>query len=85
MQLWLFSQPQPLSWLSHNWYKVPYQLHCWPVVPSSLEEELSLLELSLLDQLEELEEVPPVQTSPDSVGRSMTPPLASTCMPNSTV
>ncbi len=75
IQLWLFSQPQPLSWLTHSGRISPYQLHTWHAPPDELElldeldelefelEELELDELELeleLEELElELEAVPP--------------------------
>lgn len=62
IQLWLFSQPQPLFWLLHTGYMLPYQLHCALQVPPLDDEELEdeLLELDeellLEDELLELDE-----------------------------
>lgn len=56
IQLWLFSQPQPLSWFAHRGRISPYQLHTWHAPPDEL-ELLDELELEL-DELEfELEEL----------------------------
>lgn len=64
IQLWLFSQPQPLVWLLQIGWTAPYQLQTQASVPpDELDEdelELLLLELLLLELEElELEEVDP--------------------------
>ena len=53
IQLSLFSQPQPLVWLLHIGYGVPYQLQTWP--PPELLDEL-------LEEL--LDELPPASVCP---------------------
>ena len=53
MQLWLFSQPQPLVWFWHIGRTSPYQLHT-QAPPPELLDELELLEEELLELLEEL-------------------------------
>lgn len=98
IQLWLFSQPQPLWVVTHRGYNVPYQLHCWPLTTElefaelelsiALDKELAaelrrLLEAVTLDGAEEL--VTPEHTAPVTVGTSATPPFLFTWKPKATL
>lgn len=57
MQLWLFSQPQPVAWLLHTGKVLPYQLQA-VAVDTTLEEtelDVTLEETELEVTLEEME------------------------------
>lgn len=85
IQLRFCSQPQPLWVVAHTAYKVPYQLHCWPLVLGAEDELGALLAGALLLTLgaEELV-VLPEHTAPFTVGLSAEPPFLSTWKPKET-
>lgn len=87
--------------LTHNGYRVPYQLH-WPPLTTEEDDELTTLELEDTTELEDTllrddelelttldelteELVPPVHAAPFTVGLSTVPLLVTPWKPNSTV
>ena len=77
MQLWPFSQPQPLCVFWHNGYSVPHQLHCSPPpLPEVLLED-ELLELDELLLEDELEPPPPLTEKENELLVRPAPPCQS--------